>query len=120
MIVQKGAQVSAQDLEAVVRYLSTRLGPGTGRMETTGLLPPGAVGAGATTAKTVQLPDGPGKELVAARCTLCHDLGRVVSLRRTTQEWEQMTRNMMGRGPQASAAEIQTVITYLTTHFRKE
>ena len=53
------------------------------------------------------------------RCTLCHDLGRVVTIRRTSQEWKQMTRDMMSRGPDASAAQVETVLAYLTTHFRE-
>ena len=119
MIVQKKAQVFAEDLETIIRYLSTSLGPGTGRMQTTGPLPPGALAGGAETAKDVRLPEGSGREIVEARCTLCHDLGRVVTIRRTSQEWEQMTRDMMGRGPDASAAQVETVLAYLTTHFRE-
>ena len=120
MVVQKGAQISPDDLETLVRYLSTRLGPGSGQMQT-GPLPPGAVGGAAKTAKEVQLPAGPGKELVETRCVLCHDLGRVVSLRRTNREWDQMARNMIGRGgPQVGPAQIDMMIAYLTTHFRKE
>ncbi len=118
MIVQKKAQVFAEDLETLVRYLSTSLGPGTGRMQTTGLLPPGALARDAETAKDVRLPEGAGREIVEARCTLCHDLGRVVTVRRSSQDWEQMTRDMMSRGPEASAAQVETVLAYLTTHFR--
>lgn len=120
MVVQKGAQIFPGDLEILIRYLSTRLGPGTGLMQTTGVLPPGALGGGAGTAKDVKLPEGQGKDLVEARCTACHDLGRVVTARRTNQEWEQMTRNMMERGPQAGARQTQTIVTYLTTHFGEE
>jgi len=116
MVVQKGAQLSPEGLETLIRYLSTRLGPGAGRMQTTGLLPPGARAGGAQTAGDVRLPAGPGKELVEARCTLCHDLGRVVSIPRKKAEWESVTRNMIGRGPQASPAQVQTIIDYLTTH----
>lgn len=125
MVVQKGAQIFPEDLEALIRYLATRLGPGTDRMQTTGVLPPGALAAGAQTAKDLRLPAGPGKELVEARCTLCHDLGRVVSTPRRKGEWESMTRNMIGRGPalsrvegpQTSPAQVQTIIDYLATHF---
>lgn len=119
MVLQRQAQLLPDEFETVVRYLSTRLGPGTGQMQT-GVLPPGAFGSGGTSAKEVRLPDGPGKELVETRCALCHDLGRVVSVPRKKHEWEQMTRNMIGRGPQASPAQIQTIIDYLTTHFLEE
>ena len=87
-------------------------------METPGVLPPGALGSGQP-AKAVQLPAGPGKEVVQARCSLCHDLGRVVSVHRTNTEWQQLTKNMTTRGPQAPAAQVETIVTYLTTHFGK-
>ena len=120
MVVQKGAQIFPGELETLIRYLSTALGPGTVLMETRGTLPPGALGGGAATAKEVKLPDGAGKELVQARCTPCHDLGRVVTTRRTAQDWEQITRNMIERGPQATPAQVKAITTYLTTHLGKE
>ena len=120
MVVQKGVQIAPEDLDPLVRYLATRLGPGSGRMETPGLLPPGALGGGGATSRDVRLPDGPGQEIVRTRCTPCHDLGRVVSLRRTAREWDQMTRDMMGRTPRADPAQIDRTIAYLTTHFGKQ
>ncbi len=119
MVVQKGAHVSPVELEALIRYLSTVLGPGTTQMQTTGVLPPGALGGGATTAKEVKLPDGAGKELVQGRCTACHDLGRVVTARRTRQDWDQITRNMIERGPRATPAQVEAIVTYLATHLGK-
>lgn len=117
MVLQRQAQLLPEEFETVVRYLATRLGPGAGAMPT-GNLPPGSMGGGgATAAKDVRLPDGPGKELVQARCSICHDLGRVVSIPRTKAEWDSVTRNMIERGPRASAADIQTMVSYLATHF---
>jgi cytochrome c5 len=121
MIVQKGAQVPPSDLETIIRYLSTQLGPGAGRMQTPGPLPPGAVGGSATSVAEVRLPEGEGKTLVETRCTACHDVGRVVSYRRTRAEWDQITRNMMARFPApTSAQDIDAMVGYLTTHFRRE
>lgn len=119
MVVQKGAHIFPDDLEILIRYLSTQLGPGTGPMRTPGPLPPGALAGGAVTAIDIRLPAGPGRELVEARCSACHDLGRVVSLRRTQTEWEGMTRNMIGRGSPATPAQVQRIIDYLTTHFAR-
>jgi hypothetical protein len=119
MVVQKGAHISVQDMEVLVKYLSTVLGPGTARMQTPGTLPPGSV-ASVGTAKELRLPDGPGRPIVEARCTLCHDLGRVVSVRRPNQEWQEITRDMMTRGPRTTPAEIETIVTYLTTHYRAQ
>ena len=116
MVLQRQAQLTPAEFETAVRYLSTHLGPGTGQMPT-GTLPPGAMGGGATIAKEVRLPDGPGQQLVQGRCASCHDLGRVVSIRRTKAEWESVTRNMTGRGPETTPAQVQAIADYLTTHF---
>lgn len=119
MALQRQAQLLPEEFETVVRYLSTRLGPGLEPMQT-GKLPPGAMGGGATQAKDVKLPDGPGRDETAARCALCHDLGRVVSIRRTKEEWDYLARNMLGRGPQATEAQIQSISSYLSSHFLEE
>ena len=120
MIVQKGAQIFPAELETLIKYLSTQLGPGVGRMQPTGVLPPGALAPGAKTVADVRLPAGPGQELVEGRCASCHDLGRVVSIPRKKNEWESVSRNMLGRGPQtspATAAQVQAIVNYLATHF---
>jgi len=120
MVLQRQARLLPSEFETIVGYLSTRLGPGTAGQMQTGVLPPGAFGGGAKTAKEVQLPEGAGKELVQTRCTLCHDLGRVVSVVRKKQEWNDITRNMIGRGPEASPAQVDTIIAYLSSHFAEE
>jgi cytochrome c5 len=121
MVVQKGAQLSPADLETVVRYLSTQLGPGTSKMQTPGPLPPDAVAGGAKTVAEVKLPEGNGKLLVEGRCTACHDLGRVVSYRRTRAEWDHVTRNMMARFPRpVPAQDVDAMIGYLSTHFGRQ
>ena len=116
MVLQRQAQLLPDEFETVVRYLSTRVGPGSGLMQT-GVLPPGAFGGGATTAKDVKLPEGSGQQLVQTRCAMCHDLGRVVSIPRKKEEWASITRNMLGRGPQTSPEQVQTITDYLATHF---
>ena len=116
MVLEFGAQLFPEDYDAIVRYLSTQLGPGTGPM-LTGPLPPGAIGGTAKTGEQVTLPEGPGKDAVELHCAGCHDLGRVVT-RRTSRDWERMTRDMVARTSRpVPEPQIQTMITYLTTHF---
>lgn len=118
MVVQKGAQITPANMELIVRYLTTQLGPGMTRMQMPGPLPPGAVGGGAKTVAELKLPEGAGKVLVEGRCAACHDLGRVVSYRRTRAEWDHVTRNMMARFPRpAPAQDVEAMIAYLSTHF---
>ena len=107
--------------ELAVKYLTRNFGPAAGRMET-GLLPPGAMlaPASARSSKEIVLPEGAGKALVAQRCGgMCHDLGRVVSSKRTKEQWERIARNMSQRASLDSPQEIQTITSYLTEHVGK-
>jgi cytochrome c5 len=109
--------------ELATQYLARNFGPASasGRMET-GLLPPGAVVSPGTvkTSKEVALPEGAGKAIVEQRCgVMCHDLGRVVSTRRTSDEWDRIARNMSERVRMAAPQEMQTIVSYLTSHFGK-
>jgi mono/diheme cytochrome c family protein len=110
-MVLYGAQLTPPESTTVVHYLAVQLGPGTDPMRT-GALPAGG-------AKDVSLPAGAGKDLVQARCVLCHDLGRVVGSTRSKADWEAITNNMVGRGLKATPADIQTMISYLSAQFGK-
>jgi quinohemoprotein amine dehydrogenase alpha subunit-like protein len=66
------------------------------------------------------LPDGVGKELVMNVCTVCHDLTRIVSKRRTKEEWNDTIDKMAARGAMASDEEFETIVTYLTKNFGKD
>jgi cytochrome c5 len=125
-MVQNGSQIrSTAELEAIVGYLAGTYGPGTTPM-VTGLLPPGAPLGAAPTARStaplksdaIELPAGKGADLVKAHCTLCHDLGRVVSTRRTAEDWQHYTRVMLARGSLAPGrAATDSIAAYLTEHF---
>jgi cytochrome c5 len=103
-MVTRGAQLNAREADMVVAYLSANFGPATA----------------AASATPVALPSGPGKELVEARCTACHDLERVASAKRRKAEWSALVANMVGRGAVASPEEAQSISSYLATHFSGE
>jgi cytochrome c5 len=63
------------------------------------------------------LPDGPGRELVGAKCATCHPVTIVVGQRRDRAAWEQTIDQMMGRGADISDAEYETIAAYLGTNF---
>jgi cytochrome c5 len=118
-MVIRGAQLLPEEAESVVRYLAANFGPGPNPMQT-GTLPPGtAVSSPGASANNLSLPAGPGKEAVETRCSICHDLGRVVGSRRTREEWERLTRNMIERGPQAPPDQVQAIVSYLAAQFGK-
>ena len=110
-----------EEADIVIRYLARNFGPGSNPMQTGTLPPDTALGSGSVpeAGDAVSLPSGDGKDLVESRCRVCHDLGRVVTARRSRAEWERITKNMMGRGPTATPEQIQTMVFYLTAQFGK-
>jgi mono/diheme cytochrome c family protein len=103
-MVTRGAQLTAREADTVVAYLASNFGPTT-------------PAAGAV---KVSLPAGAGKELVETRCTACHDLERVATIKRQKAEWPALVANMVGRGAVASPEEAQTIASYLAAQFGGE
>lgn len=108
-MILRGAQLNAREADMVVDYLVKNYGPGVP------LARAAASGAAASTA----LPAGPGKELVEARCTVCHGLDRTVAVGRTAEDWDRIVRNMVARGALVPTGEIQPITSYLVAHFGK-
>jgi cytochrome c5 len=103
-MVTRGAQLNVREADMVIAYLATNFGPTTPTASAT----------------PVALPGGPGKDLVEARCTACHDLERVASARRQKSEWPALVANMVGRGAVATPDEAQAISAYLASHFGGE
>lgn len=66
------------------------------------------------------LPDGAGKDLVMNVCTVCHDLMRVTSKRKTKEEWNDIVDQMATKGAKASDEEFDTIVNYLAKNFGKD
>ena len=64
-----------------------------------------------------ELPEGDGKKLLEERCTSCHDLKPVVSLKQGTGEWKALVVKMVGYGAQLDDKEVEVATEYLTKHF---
>jgi mono/diheme cytochrome c family protein len=103
-MVMKGAQLTPSEADTLIQYLTVNFGPGT----------PPAGGAPVTPAT---LPEGSGKDLVASRCTACHDLTRIVGAKRPKSEWSAVVANMITRGAAVSPDESQSIISYLVAQF---
>jgi cytochrome c5 len=100
-MVTRGAQLNAREADMVVAYLAANFGPTTPALSAT----------------PVALPGGPGKELVEARCTACHDLERVTVIKRQKTGWPALVANMVSRGAVATPDEAQAITSYLTINF---
>ncbi len=104
-MVTRGAQLTAREADTVIAYLAVNFGP---------------TAAPAAVVAKVTLPGGPGKELVETRCTACHDLERVATIKRQKADWPVLVANMVGRGAVATPEEAQTITSYLAAHFGGE
>ena len=63
------------------------------------------------------LPEGEGKELVAAVCTQCHGLRSTLLLRNGLDGWKDEVERMVTNGAQLSPEETDTVVRYLFAYF---
>lgn len=104
-MVTRGAQLNAREADTVVAYLAANFGPAATPV---------------ASAAQVTLPGGPGKELVEARCSACHDLERVAAIKRQKSEWPALVANMVSRGAVATPDEAQAISAYLASHFGGE
>ncbi|MCR4408607.1 MAG: hypothetical protein NUW24_17085 [Anaerolineae bacterium] len=67
----------------------------------------------ATAPETTVPPNPDSQGLLQARCTQCHDLGRVESARKTAEEWKATIERMVGKGAQLNQTEQELLIRYL-------
>jgi mono/diheme cytochrome c family protein len=74
----------------------------------------------AASVQAQDLPDGAGKELVMTVCTQCHDTARIVTKKKTKDEWNELVDSMAARGAKASDEEFDTIVNYLTKYFGKD
>ncbi|HLK70166.1 MAG TPA: helix-hairpin-helix domain-containing protein [Bryobacteraceae bacterium] len=67
-----------------------------------------------------QLPDGPGKDLVARACFECHGAGNFRKRRLDRDAWEEQVADMVDRGAKANEAESSKIVDYLAQNFGKD
>ena len=71
-------------------------------------------------AQAQDLPEGPGKDLVAKVCTVCHELARITSKKKTKAEWNDTVDKMAMRGAMATDEEFEMIVAYLAKNFGKD
>jgi cytochrome c5 len=67
-----------------------------------------------------ELPEGEGKKLLEERCTNCHSLKPVVSLKQSQGAWKELVVKMVEYGAQLDDKEVDVATEYLTKHFGPE
>jgi cytochrome c5 len=74
-------------------------------------------GAAAQGGAAPSLPEGKGKELVASRCVICHDLNAALSIRTDAAGWTETVTRMVGNGAQIAPPDAAVIVAYLAEHF---
>jgi cytochrome c5 len=92
-MVEKGAKVDKADVPVLVEYLTENHGP---------------------------LPEGAGQKILLDRCTLCHDLKRVLRHGASRQDWEDTLAAMLNEGAMLSDEEFPVLLNYLARNFKPE
>jgi mono/diheme cytochrome c family protein len=101
-MVLHGAPLTTDQEDQAVKYLATNFGPGVNVPQPS---------------SAVSLPDGPGKDLVANNCVVCHGLDRVAAAKRTESDWDSVLSRMQFMGAPVSADDKQTIAAYLDKNF---
>ena len=91
-MVDNGAKVEKENIPLLVNYLEENFGP---------------------------LPEGPGKQTVLEKCTVCHDLKRVRQHLASPEEWADTLGAMENEGLRLSDEEFAAVLRYLARNFRQ-
>ena len=67
----------------------------------------------------VELPAGPGRDLLVSACLDCHDLGGLTlfSSFYTRDDWRTLVLTMVETGASIAPAEVEAISDYLGRHF---
>ena len=84
-----------------------------------GLIFTAALSLCAARSQDTDLPDGKGKETVERLCSECHEITAVTATRYTQTGWRRTVDDMISRGAEGSADEMDEVVAYLTKYFGK-
>ena len=90
-MIEKGAQVSADDLSILVNFLARSYGP---------------------------LPEGAGKAVLLNRCTVCPDLERIRRHPSDAEGCEDSLSTMLNEGATLTDQEFAILVNYLARNFR--
>jgi competence ComEA-like helix-hairpin-helix protein len=63
--------------------------------------------------------DDPALPLFTQTCIKCHDSQRILQMRRTRPEWQEIINKMIEKGATGSGKEFETVFDYLVRHYGK-
>jgi len=108
-MIARGAQLTPDQVEPVIAYLSANGGAGANAQASSNSAQEGARGrrAGAQ-----QASEAEGRTILQRSCQQCHDLA-TASTKKSFEEWGQVITKMVGYGAKISPADAQILTEYL-------
>jgi len=89
------------------------------KIKTLGLLAAVSIAIALADDEAKDLPDGPGKELVAKVCIDCHTAATFRKARLSEDEWIDKVGDMVDRGAKADEKQQAEIVAYLVQNFGK-
>lgn len=73
-------------------------------------------------AQDADLPDGEGKKILQASCTVCHDLTEVTKFKGyySRDEWRDIVKTMVAYGAKVDGKETEVLVDYLDKNLGKK
>ena len=62
-------------------------------------------------------PDGPGKEILEKKCSVCHAPEQVTTFGRSAEEWHEVVVNMIDLGAEVNEEEAKVLVEYLAKNW---
>ena len=114
-MVSRGAQLTPDEMEAVIAYLTATFGPDSPLPHLKANAGTNAEGSGEES-----LPAGAGKPILSRACVRCHSLSLVTNSRKSEAEWEKTVARMMSLGATLASEDRRTLGEYLTKNFSQK
>ena len=111
-MVSRGAQLTPDEMEALIAYLTATYGPNAP--------PPNMKSDSGTSAGNGGeeiLPAGAGKQVLSRACAKCHSMSLVTNSRKSESEWGKTIARMVSIGATLAPADRQALAEYLSKNF---
>jgi cytochrome c5 len=111
-MVSRGAQLTPDEMEALIAYLTATYGPDSPRPNMKS-----ESGASAGNGGEESLPSGPGKQALSHACAKCHTMSLVTNSRKSEAEWDKTIARMVSIGAALAPTDRQALAEYLAKNF---
>jgi len=111
-MVSRGAQLTPDEMEALIVYLTATYGPDSPRPNMKS--DPGTI---AGNGGEESLPSGAGKQILWHACAKCHSMSLVTNSRKSEAEWGKTIARMVSIGAALAPTDRQALAEYLAKNF---